>query len=120
MLPQFHVEVSLPFISCLTRHYTLLFEAMLIISIFLLSHSICSQVDNAADNKNRWMVGFFAWMIELGWVEEVTVSMMEVGHTHEDIDSVFRQIVQKWQDRRKVLTPSGFLALLQVIKTLAT
>eukprot|EP00965_Chrysotila_dentata_P108748 3592489-Pleurochrysis_carterae.AAC.1 len=50
------------------------------------------QVDNAADNKNRWVVGFAEWIVKNRWVEEVTFTMMEVGHTHEDIDAVFRRV----------------------------
>lgn len=72
------------------------------------------QVDNAADNKNRWVIGFFAWMVEKGYVKEVTVSFMMVGHTHEDIDALFKRIVTKWLSLGQVLSPRAFLDLLQV------
>eukprot|EP00965_Chrysotila_dentata_P257210 6212809-Pleurochrysis_carterae.AAC.1 len=51
------------------------------------------QVDNAADNKNRWAIGFFAWMVEKGYVKDIPVSYMMVGHTHEDINGLFKRIV---------------------------
>eukprot|EP00965_Chrysotila_dentata_P250723 6209613-Pleurochrysis_carterae.AAC.2 len=54
-----------------------------------------------------------AWIVENGWVEEVTVSMIEVGHTHEDIDAVFRRITQCWLRLGYVLLPSTFLAMLK-------
>eukprot|EP00965_Chrysotila_dentata_P090972 3003342-Pleurochrysis_carterae.AAC.1 len=70
-------------------------------------------MDNAADNKNRWVLGFFAWAILQGWLEEVHLSMMMVGHTHEDIDAIFKRITDQWREKKKVLTPSGFLCMLQ-------
>eukprot|EP00965_Chrysotila_dentata_P050726 1681373-Pleurochrysis_carterae.AAC.1 len=54
------------------------------------------QLDNASDNKSRWMLGFFAWLVKLGWVKEVRLPMMMVGHTHEDIDALFRRIAEYW------------------------
>eukprot|EP00965_Chrysotila_dentata_P219823 6191371-Pleurochrysis_carterae.AAC.1 len=70
-------------------------------------------VGNAPDKKNRWVIGFAAWTVESRWVEEVTLSMMEVGHTHEDIDAVFRRITQCWQRLGYVLSYSMFLNMLQ-------
>eukprot|EP00965_Chrysotila_dentata_P079724 2629730-Pleurochrysis_carterae.AAC.1 len=58
-------------------------------------------MDNTADNKNRWVLGFFAWAINKGWVEEVYASMMMVGHTHEDINAIFKRIVDQWREKRK-------------------
>ena len=72
-----------------------------------------TQVDNASDNKNRWVLGFFAWVIKQGWVTEVRVSMMMVGHTHEDIDALFKLIVELWRRLRRVLSPSDFHQMLQ-------
>ena len=71
------------------------------------------QVDNASDNKNRWALGFFAWVIKQGWVHEVRISMMMVGHTHEDIDALFKLIVELWRRLRRVLSPADFHQLLQ-------
>eukprot|EP00965_Chrysotila_dentata_P003335 108809-Pleurochrysis_carterae.AAC.1 len=70
-------------------------------------------MDNAADNKNRWVFGFFAWANLQGLVEEVHLSMMMVGHTHEDIDAIFKRITDQWREKKKVLTPSGLLCMLQ-------
>eukprot|EP00959_Pyramimonas_sp_CCMP1952_P084096 1758720-Pyramimonas_sp.AAC.1 len=39
---------------------------------------------------------------------------MDVGHTHEDIDAVFRVISQRWQRDGYVLTPSGFRNMVKV------
>eukprot|EP00965_Chrysotila_dentata_P005871 193158-Pleurochrysis_carterae.AAC.1 len=54
------------------------------------------QLDNAGDNKSRWVIGFFGWLIKLAFVKEVRLSMMMVGHTHEDIDAVFRRVSEYW------------------------
>jgi len=82
-------------------------------------------MDNAADNKSRWCLGFFAWLILQGWVKEISVSMMMVGHTHEDIDAVFKRIVEEWRRRGKVLSPDEFYQLMRdavsgALVTLAT
>eukprot|EP00965_Chrysotila_dentata_P141022 4661398-Pleurochrysis_carterae.AAC.1 len=37
------------------------------------------QLDNASDNKSRWMLGFFAWLVKLGWVKKVRLSMIDGG-----------------------------------------
>ena len=39
------------------------------------------------------MLGFFGWILKKGWVIEVRLSMMMVGHTHEDIDQLFGVVV---------------------------
>eukprot|EP00965_Chrysotila_dentata_P260345 6213872-Pleurochrysis_carterae.AAC.2 len=36
-----------------------------------------------------------------------------VGHTHEDIDATFKRITDQWREQKEVLTPSGFLCMLQ-------
>eukprot|EP00965_Chrysotila_dentata_P189358 6173276-Pleurochrysis_carterae.AAC.4 len=73
----------------------------------------CAQLDNASDNKSRWVLGFFAWLVKLGWVKEVRISMMMVGHTHEDIDALFRRIAEYWARKGKVGTPSAFQRYLR-------
>ena len=48
------------------------------------------QTDNCfKENKNRWMLGFCFWLVELGWFQEVMISMLPPGHTHVDIDQMF-------------------------------
>ena len=71
-------------------------------------------MDNASDNKNRTVLAFFAWMVAVGWVKVVTISMMAPGHTHEDIDALFKRIVERWKQLGHVLTPKGFKTMLQV------
>eukprot|EP00965_Chrysotila_dentata_P214814 6188401-Pleurochrysis_carterae.AAC.1 len=53
-----------------------------------------AQMDNASDNKCRWILGLCAWSIKRGWIKEAEIDMMLVGHTHEDIDAVFRRIYE--------------------------
>ena len=70
------------------------------------------QFDNASDNKSRWCLGFFGLLVKLRIVNEVRVSMMMVGHTHEDIDAIFQLISAAWKRARQVLSPSAFTQLL--------
>ena len=42
------------------------------------------QLDNCArENKNRYYIGILALLVKLGVVEEVLMSILMVGHTHE-------------------------------------
>lgn len=43
----------------------------------------------AADNKNRWMLGFLGLLVKQAKFADVYASMLIVGHTHEDIDAEF-------------------------------
>ncbi len=48
------------------------------------------QADNCTrENKNRYIMGYFEFLIAKGVFQEVRISFLPVGHTHEDIDQVF-------------------------------
>jgi hypothetical protein len=53
------------------------------------------QFDNCyRENKNRWMLAYCCWLVELGIFLEVMISFMVEGHTHEDIDQMFGTMSQ--------------------------
>eukprot|EP00965_Chrysotila_dentata_P247043 6207508-Pleurochrysis_carterae.AAC.1 len=72
----------------------------------------CAQLDHASDNKSKWIIAFFGWMVKLRFVKEVHLSMMTVGHTHEDINAVLRRVSEDWSRQRYVLTPHALLQYL--------
>lgn len=47
------------------------------------------QTDSASNNKNKTVLGFLGLLVHLGIFEECYLHMLPVGHTHEDIDSMF-------------------------------
>jgi hypothetical protein len=48
------------------------------------------QLDNACfDNKNRYVFSFFSLLVHKGVFREVYINFLLVGHTHEDIDTMF-------------------------------
>ena len=60
------------------------------------------QSDNASgENKNRWMIAFVVWLVEIGWFVEVMLSMLPVGHTHIDVDQMFSTF-SLWLDKHSV------------------
>ena len=60
------------------------------------------QADNASkENKNRWMIAFIVWLVEIGWFVEVMLSMLPVGHTHIDVDQMFSTF-SKYLDKHSV------------------
>jgi hypothetical protein len=47
------------------------------------------QLDNSAkDNKNGTVIGWCAYLVAMGLVDEIELAFMLVGHTHDDIDQV--------------------------------
>eukprot|EP00965_Chrysotila_dentata_P117011 3867284-Pleurochrysis_carterae.AAC.1 len=68
--------------------------------------------NNASDNKSRWVLGFCARLVRLGYVKEIHLSMMRPGHTHEDIDAVFSRISAYWRQFKRVLNPFSFMMML--------
>lgn len=54
------------------------------------------QLDNTSrENKNWTVLTSLAMLVFLGAFEEVYVSFLLVGHTHEDIDALFSRIAEK-------------------------
>ncbi|KIC70666.1 hypothetical protein DB44_GU00020 [Candidatus Protochlamydia amoebophila] len=48
------------------------------------------QADNcAAENKNVYMLAFLSLLVSLDIFQEVYLSFLLVGHTHEDINQLF-------------------------------
>jgi len=54
---------------------------------------LCLQLDNTAkQNKNQFLIGFAACLVQWRIFQKVIVSFLPVGHTHEDIDQMFSRI----------------------------
>ena len=51
------------------------------------------QLDNTTKtNKGQFLYGYLAMLVEYGVFQEIEVSFLPVGHTHEDIDQFFSRI----------------------------
>ena len=54
------------------------------------------QCDNTArENKNQYMLGFCQLLVQLGYVSEIFLAMLEVGHTKFAADAHFGRMKQK-------------------------
>lgn len=53
------------------------------------THILNIQADNAADNKNRFVLCFLAILVEAECFGEINLNFHMVGHTHEDVDQAF-------------------------------
>ena len=59
------------------------------------SHGECPdalylQLDNTCkQNKNRFLIGFLGLLVYRDIFQEILVSFLPVGHTHEDVDQFF-------------------------------
>ena len=72
------------------------------------------QADNASDNKNFAMLLFLAMLVYHGYTEEVFLSFLLVGHTHEDIDQLFSRLTRFLRDKfGNVYTPQDFQVAMQ-------
>lgn len=70
------------------------------------------QFDNAKDNKCKYVFGLLGWLVLNSKVKRITVAMLPTGHTHEDIDAMFRQIadeLRRLQFIGTMLVPSASL-----------
>ncbi|XP_061171052.1 uncharacterized protein LOC133180592 [Saccostrea echinata] len=62
------------------------------------------QMDNCArENKNRYLLGFMCYLVEIGLFRKIKISFLMVGHTHEDIDQVFSKF-SHWLGRHAAMT----------------
>ncbi len=38
------------------------------------------------ENKNKWVLAFFSWIVHYGWFEEIILSFLPPGHTYININ----------------------------------
>jgi hypothetical protein len=71
------------------------------------------QADSAGDNKSQWIICWFAWLVQEGYVSEVILSFLVVGHTHEDVDQTF-SLGSKflYKNAAMIFTYDGFVSAL--------
>lgn len=70
------------------------------------------QSDNCwREGKNRWVLGYCAWLVMMGIFTKVTLSFLLQGHTHEDIDQGFVPISGKYL-RSILWTPNDLINLI--------
>ena len=70
------------------------------------------QADNASDNKCWAMLAFLGTLVFHGYTNDVYLSFLLVGHTHEDIDQRFSIIARHFRSIDRVTTPQHFEAEL--------
>lgn len=62
------------------------------------------QIDNASDNKCIATLCTAGWLVKEKYVSQVELCMMMPGHTHEDIDAMFRFIADALRSRSLIRT----------------
>jgi hypothetical protein len=63
------------------------------LQIFQDELTVLPQADNCwRENKNQWMFALCIWLIKKKLLREVRMSFLLKGHTHDDVDRLFRQI----------------------------
>ena len=53
---------------------------------------LCVQMDNCGHQKNKYMLGYLTHLVQKGAFYNITLSFLQKGHTHEDIDQAFSVI----------------------------
>ena len=70
------------------------------------------QLDNTSKQcKNRFLLGWLACLVQWGVFDEVVVSFLPVGHTHEDIDQIFSRLamyLRHHDSRSRIEMMDGF------------
>ncbi len=57
------------------------------------------QMDNASDNKNRWILTLAAVFVAVLLFRKIKISFLPKGHTHEDIDQLFSKLAEYLRNR---------------------
>ena len=75
-----------------------------------LPRTLYLQLDNCSgSNKNKYMLAYASSLVEMGVFDEVVLSFLMVGHTHEDVDQLF-SVISKAVKSRDVVTPEDYEA----------
>ena len=54
------------------------------------------QLDNTyKENKNSYLMRFMSYLVNQNYFEQIQVSFLLVGHTHNDVDMVFSLVSRK-------------------------
>ena len=112
-------------------------------TIEVLQHTLCTlptiprklylQLDNCSrENKNRYVLAYLALLVHRKVFQEVEISFLPVGHTHEDIDQIF-SCLSKYVRKNKIeceehltrvknghRTPEPFVYLLDKVANFKT
>ena len=73
-----------------------------------LPRTLYLQLDNCSGaNKNKYMLAYASTLVDLGVFDEVTLSFLMVGHTHEDIDQIF-SLVSAAVKHYDIVTPQDY------------
>ncbi|XP_064640304.1 uncharacterized protein LOC135495512 isoform X3 [Lineus longissimus] len=70
----------------------------ILLDVLLMHHRIFKpkphlQMDNCwRENKNRYILSFLFFLVHIDVFEDVSLNFLPVGHTHEDVDQMFRCI----------------------------
>ena len=61
-------------------------ECCFIVACLLLG----ALADNAGgENKNQWVMRYLSLLVDRGCFRSTCLALLQVGHTHEDIDAIF-------------------------------
>jgi hypothetical protein len=75
-----------------------------------LPRNLYVQLDNTSkQNKNKFLIGWLACLVQWGLFDSIFISFLPVGHTHEDIDQMFSCIARALRktdclDRQAILS----------------
>lgn len=60
----------------------------------LLGRALVLLLDNTtADNKNKTVLAYAAWLVETGSFDKVTLFFLPKGHTYNKLDQVFSALI---------------------------
>lgn len=67
------------------------------------------QIDGGSENVNKTVLAMLALLVakRVGGLRALVLTRLPVGHTHEDIDSIFG-VISRWIFERFVLDPQSY------------
>jgi hypothetical protein len=77
-----------------------------------LPHTVFHQIDGGSENTSKTVIAICELLVSRGLCKRIELTRLLVGHTHEDIDSIFAKI---WTYIRSmpILSPQEYLRIIE-------
>ena len=74
-----------------------------------LPETVYVQIDGGSENVNKTVLAMLALLVakRVGGLRNIVLTRLPVGHTHEDIDSIFG-VISRWIFRKFVPNPQRY------------
>ena len=75
----------------------------------ILPPTVYVQIDGGSENVNKTVLSMLSLLVakRVGGIRQIVLTRLPVGHTHEDIDSIFG-VLSRWIFKNYIKDPQGY------------